>query len=444
MKRKLLVLPISLIAHVVFAQESVGERVVNRTKETTIRKTEDKIDEKVDNTLDKIFDGSIFKKKKKKGEDGNASGTEKSSGKRTTSRNTASDGDDTDFSNYRDFDFVPGEKTLFFEDFSSSSLGNGPTQWTVTGEKGEPAITTIPGSSGRWLRTPKEGLSFPNAFNDFPENFTLEFDMYADPVEMSEMMSGLKVVIVQKMADRSEYDQWFNGYPQIFLDIHPSGGGGSLNLVAKTEYNGNLSQEEMTLHDSTYRDGWLNGEVNRISIARNGKAIALYVNETKYIDLPNGLPKPGQYGLVFANNMWGDGTYLTNIRIGGGGSAKAETISKEIQAAKKFISRTIYFDVNSARIKPESWATLNELANSIGELPGNFHIVGHTDSDGSDEANLALSIRRAASVKNALVNEFGLDAARLTTDGKGEAEPVESNATAAGKAQNRRVEFIQQ
>lgn len=444
MKGKLLVLPVLVITHVVFGQESVGERVVNRTKETTIRKTEDKIDEQVDNTLDKIFDGSIFKKKKKKNGDGNASGTKKSSGKQTSGGSTGSDGDDTDFSTYRDFDFVPGEQTLFFEDFSNSSLGSGPTQWTVTGAKGEPAITTISGSESRWLRTPKEGLSFPNAFNDFPDNFTMEFDMYADPEEMSEMMSGLKVVIVQKLADRSEYDQWFNEYPQIFLDIHPSGGGGSLNLVARTEYNGNLTQEEMTLHDSTYRDGWLNGEVNRISIARNGQSIALYVNETKYIDLPNGLPKPGPYGLVFANNMWGDGTYITNIRVGGGGAVTAKTVNKEITTEKKFISRTIYFDVNSARIKPESWATLNEIANAIGEMPGNFHIVGHTDSDGADEANLALSVRRAASVKNALVGEFGLDGARLTTDGKGEAEPVESNETIAGKAQNRRVEFIQQ
>ncbi|GGG96813.1 hypothetical protein GCM10007415_35110 [Parapedobacter pyrenivorans] len=444
MKGKLLVLPISLITYVVMGQESVGERVVNRTKETTIRKTEDKIDEKVDNTLDKVFDGSIFKKKKKKSGDGNASTAKKSSRKQSSGGSNASDDDDTDFSSYRDFDFVPGTQTLFFEDFSNSSLGSGATQWTVTGNKGEPAITTIPGSENRWLRTPMEGLSFPNAFNDFPEEFTLEFDMYADPATMNEMMSGLKVGIVKKMADRSEYDQWFSSEPEITLDIHPSGEKGALNLRAVTEYNGNLTQEEMTLHDSTNRDGWLNGEVNRISIARNGKAIALYVNETKYIDLPNGLPKPGPYGLVFANNMWGDGTYLTNVRVGGGGAVTAKTVNKEIATEKKFISRTIYFDVNSARIKPESWATLNEIANAIGGMPGNFHIVGHTDSDGAEAANLTLSIRRAASVKNALVGEFGLDGARLTTDGKGETEPVESNETIAGKAQNRRVEFIQQ
>lgn len=443
MKGKLFVLPVLLIAHVVSAQESVGERVVNRTKETTIRKTEDKIDEQVDHTLDKVFDGSIFKKKKKKSNDGNAPGTKKSSGKQSSGGGNASDGDDTDFSTYRDFDFVPGEQTLFFEDFSNSSLGSGPTQWTVTGEKGEPAITTLPGSPDRWLRTPKEGLSFPNAFNDFPDNFTLEFDMYADPEAMSEMMSGLKVVIVQKLADRSEYDQWFSPDPQIILDIHPSGGGESLNLGAKKEYDSNISRG-LTLHDSTYRDGWINGEINRISISRNGSHLAMYVNEKKYMDLSDALPKPGAYGLVFANNMWGDGTYITNIRIGGGGAVTAKTVNKEIASEKKFISRTIYFDVNSARIRPESWATLNEIANAIGGMPGNFHIVGHTDSDGADEANLSLSIRRAASVKNALVGEFGLDGARLTTDGKGETEPVESNETIAGKAQNRRVEFIQQ
>ena len=69
-------------------------------------------------------------------------------------------------------------------------------------------------------------------------------------------------------------------------------------------------------------------------------------------------------------------------------------------------------------------------------------IVGHTDSDGDTAANLDLSRRRAASVKAALVNEFTIDAGRMDTDGKGDAEPVDKNDTPAGKANNRRVEFI--
>lgn len=69
-------------------------------------------------------------------------------------------------------------------------------------------------------------------------------------------------------------------------------------------------------------------------------------------------------------------------------------------------------------------------------------IVGHTDSDGDAAQNLDLSQRRAAAVRTVLMSDFGIDGARLTTDGKGEAQPLDTNDTAAGKANNRRVEFV--
>jgi OmpA-OmpF porin, OOP family len=69
-------------------------------------------------------------------------------------------------------------------------------------------------------------------------------------------------------------------------------------------------------------------------------------------------------------------------------------------------------------------------------------IVGHTDSDGDDAKNLDLSKRRAASVKGMLTAEFGIAAERMETDGKGETQPTNKNDTPAGKANNRRVEFI--
>ena len=71
-------------------------------------------------------------------------------------------------------------------------------------------------------------------------------------------------------------------------------------------------------------------------------------------------------------------------------------------------------------------------------------IVGHTDSDGSEENNMKLSKNRAEAVKNALVSVYGIDSGRLTSEGRGESEPVGDNNTPDGKAQNRRVEFIKQ
>ncbi|MGE5810604.1 MAG: OmpA family protein, partial [Ignavibacteria bacterium] len=100
-------------------------------------------------------------------------------------------------------------------------------------------------------------------------------------------------------------------------------------------------------------------------------------------------------------------------------------------------------DVNSDKIKPESYGTLKEIANVLKENSSvKVKIVGHTDSDGNDASNLDLSKRRAASVKNTLNSEFGIDSSRMETDGKGESQPVTDNNSQEGKANNRRVELI--
>ena len=69
-------------------------------------------------------------------------------------------------------------------------------------------------------------------------------------------------------------------------------------------------------------------------------------------------------------------------------------------------------------------------------------IVGHTDSDGVDDANLDLSKRRAESVKSDLAKTYSIDSGRLATEGKGESQPIAPNDLGINKAKNRRVEFI--
>jgi outer membrane protein OmpA-like peptidoglycan-associated protein len=69
-------------------------------------------------------------------------------------------------------------------------------------------------------------------------------------------------------------------------------------------------------------------------------------------------------------------------------------------------------------------------------------IEGHTDSDGADDANLKLSQDRAAAVKEYLVTNYKVDAARLETKGSGETKPIDTNDTPEGKANNRRVELV--
>jgi outer membrane protein OmpA-like peptidoglycan-associated protein len=102
------------------------------------------------------------------------------------------------------------------------------------------------------------------------------------------------------------------------------------------------------------------------------------------------------------------------------------------------------FDFNKATLRPEGVA---KVEHAVGVLQGNpsLHVVveGYTDSIGSDAYNLKLSERRAETVRNLMV-EKGISASRITTRGFGKANPVADNKTAAGRAQNRRVEIIAQ
>jgi outer membrane protein OmpA-like peptidoglycan-associated protein len=119
-----------------------------------------------------------------------------------------------------------------------------------------------------------------------------------------------------------------------------------------------------------------------------------------------------------------------------------DTRSKLITEGK-LVTRGILFDVNSDKIKPESYGVLKEIGTVLKENPAvKVKIIGHTDSDGDDAKNLDLSKRRAASVKNTLSSEFGIESSRLETDGKGESQPSEPNTSPQGKANNRRVEFV--
>jgi len=103
----------------------------------------------------------------------------------------------------------------------------------------------------------------------------------------------------------------------------------------------------------------------------------------------------------------------------------------------------IYFDTDKANIKPESDATLKEIAKLLADTPAlAVLVVGHTDSQGAFDYNLDLSSRRAAAVKDALVKSYGIDGKRLTSAGAGMMAPVASNDTDEGRAKNRRVVLV--
>ena len=101
----------------------------------------------------------------------------------------------------------------------------------------------------------------------------------------------------------------------------------------------------------------------------------------------------------------------------------------------------VNFRTGSAELLDESYSILDKVFNSLEAFPNvRVEIVGHTDNVGSARANMILSLDRAQSVKDYLVNR-GIDPNRLKVKGKGESAPVASNRTAKGRAKNRRIEF---
>lgn len=106
------------------------------------------------------------------------------------------------------------------------------------------------------------------------------------------------------------------------------------------------------------------------------------------------------------------------------------------------LKQTVYFDTKKTTIKRVSFPLLDEVAQALADNPTiHVRIEGHTDSRGSDRFNMKLSKGRAASVRSYLLDK-GIDADRMIAEGYGETQPIADNRTAAGREQNRRVEFF--
>ena len=119
--------------------------------------------------------------------------------------------------------------------------------------------------------------------------------------------------------------------------------------------------------------------------------------------------------------------------------AEVERVGEGIKVTLK--ENMVNFAFDKSDLQPLAKANLDKLAEVLINNPDtNINIYGYTDSKGTDEYNLSLSDRRAASVKAYLISK-GIASSRMNTMGMGEASPIASNDTEAGRAQNRRVEF---
>lgn len=124
---------------------------------------------------------------------------------------------------------------------------------------------------------------------------------------------------------------------------------------------------------------------------------------------------------------------------------EADEIASKINETGRVALYGIQFDTDSTKLKPESSATLDEIAKALTAAPElSLFVVGHTDNSGTFEYNRDLSERRAQVVVNRLSTMHGIDTGRLKAFGVGPVAPIASNETEEGKALNRRVELVRQ
>ncbi len=340
---------------------------------------------------------------------------------------------------YRKFDFIPGEKIIVIEDFSQDAVGDFPDKWN-TNSSGE--IVTIDGKEGKWLMVQNKGLLIPEFITSLPENFTFEFDLVCNPD--FDFYSTPFFFDIAALKNQSDYMIWkqysYENRNGVEFKFHPMY---ASKKTGSSEYKVYENGKEISKNQIV--TGQFHPPKNhvKISVWRQKQRVRIYMNEEKIWDIPKALNATTQYNsIIFAlanSRRATDRYYLGNLKLAVG----APDTRNKLITEGKFVTRGILFDVNSDKLRSESYGALKDIANVLTENGDiKVKIIGHTDSDGDDKSNLDLSKRRAEAVKNILIKEFSIDESRMETDGKGESQPVDKNLTPEGKANNRRVEFI--
>jgi OmpA-OmpF porin, OOP family len=310
---------------------------------------------------------------------------------------------------YQNYDFRPGDKILFEDDFVADQDGEFPAHWKL--EAGQAVINKIQDEKafflidGNYVRVSPRMKTAAYLGNEF----TLEFDTFI------KAGSSGPVAIFKKDDD---------GDANISVNASEVGTGYFANDLSKA-YPENLAEG--------FEDKW-----HHVAIAYKNKQIKVYVDQLRALVMPDcecSLKAITLGGIASEDSP----IVLKNVRLAEGG---AMNMLGELTTDGKIVTHGILFDTGKATLKPQSMGVLNELAKTLKENAAlKIEIDGHTDTDGNAQLNMKLSQDRADAVKNQLV-AMGIDGARLTTKGLGSTKPIDNNTTPEGKANNRRVELV--
>jgi len=407
------------------AQRAAERTVENRVDRETTKKTDAALDSILEPGSKKSpSDPHIENPLPPAGND-NPGNSNESSG----SANTDALGSTKTIEVYSKFDFVPGDKLIFYDDFSNDFMGDFPSKWNTNGG-GE--VVSVNGSDEKWL----ELISGYNIYfipdtPNLPEDYTIEFDVMALGLDNKTSSTAFLRVAL------SDDDKFKDGANFVHAHI-PFCQYSPIGITMANHINN--KREIYSVVKADLREEIL--DTPHISIAVNKQRFRLWVNEEKHIDIPRMVPQGAVLKtLKFHMNNFKDGkerVFISNLKVAEGGLDLRRKLISEGEVS----TNGILFDSGLANIQPQSMGIIRQISQVLQEENGmNLIITGHTDADGSGDANLSLSQKRAAAVKHALVNVYGISDSRLQTQGKGESEPIGDNNTPDGKAQNRRVVF---
>lgn len=318
---------------------------------------------------------------------------------------------------YAEYDFQAGEKTIFEDKFLYTANEKIADHWEFMDGGGAASLRMVDSEMVLSFDAYYTRLK-PKIFGNkiLPDDFTIEYDAWLDEA----YDSNPSVYITFELADGTRLPV-----------ITPSRDRLSVTLPN----NETISKDNP---EAYYSSKFLNRWVHfSISVYKN--KMKVYLDQYNMIEIDNILGKP-KFLIVNGDKM-GEASngetpiYLKNFRLATG-------FPINIFENGKFITRNIKFDVNKSILKPESISTIKQVKDYLDKNPTvKLGINGHTDSDGTDAANLLLSQQRADAVRNQLIS-MGIDATRLTAKGFGESEPIDKNTTIEAKSNNRRVEFV--
>jgi OOP family OmpA-OmpF porin len=402
--------------------------LLNKAKNKVQQRTDQKVDKAMDKGLDKA--------------EGKNTKSDNSTAANNTGDQPEAKQDENLVKSYSKFDFIPGDSLIYTEDFQQDEVGEFPLNWNTAG-KGD--VVTINSFPGKWLRLYENSLYLTSNKKAFSKNFTMEFDLilqlkstgYTYPLlSFGFFSSGEDSTTDNKFLEKQNEHQ----SAEIFLRV--SEGGTSytyLNSFLKYKNIFKSENQELANIEKFYH------KISHVAVQVQEQRLRIWVNGEKKYDLPKALANQHIFNQLYfqlSTSSYKDeelGIYITNLKVATG---KPDTRHKLIEEGK-FSTTGILFDFQSAVIKPESFGVVKEIAGVLKDNSSvKVKVIGHTSSDGDDKANMELSQKRAAAVKDLLVKEFGIDAARLETEGKGETQPIADNKTKEGKTANRRVEFV--